>query len=322
MIRTPDFWMKRNAIAYLLLPLSAVYFVGLTLIRFFARKKRISKPIICIGNLTAGGSGKTPTAIAIGQILKELSVKFAFLSRGYMNDGSKFLMLKKGGKYNASQVGDEPILLSEMATTFVAKNRFFGASQIESMRNIDVIVLDDGMQNNLLHFDYTIMVVDGTLAFGNEFLIPAGPMREPLKTGLKHVDLVVAIGSLKREISKKLKGKKIIHADISPLNAKQFQGKKLVAFAGLAYPQKFFAFLKSIKLDVVETKSFVDHYSYKKSDLDKLVSLAKELDAELITTKKDWVKFSKPFKDKISYLDIELKFKNEKLLKSELKKFL
>ena len=322
MIRTPDFWMKRNIISYLLLPLSAVYFVGFFLISFFAKKQKISKPVICIGNLVAGGSGKTPTALAIGTILQNLSVNFAFLSRGYMNDGSKFLMLKKGAKHDAAKVGDEPILLSEIATTFVAKDRFFGASQIESMKNIDVIILDDGMQNNLLHFDYTIMVIDGNLAFGNEFLIPAGPMRQPLKSGLKNVDLVISIGALTNKIKKKLKGKKIIQSDISPLNKKEFEGKKLIAFGGLAYPRKFFSFLEKIGLDVIATREFYDHYSYKDSDLQRLERLAKRLGAKLVTTKKDWVKFPDSFKEKISYLDIELKLQDEELLKSELKKIL
>lgn len=322
MIRTPNFWIKRNLISYLLLPLSGLYFVILTLIKFFSKKKKISKPVICIGNLIAGGSGKTPTAIAVGKMLQEMSIRFAFLSRGYMNDGSRFLMLDKGSHHKASQVGDEPLLLSEIATTFVAKDRFFGASQIESMKNFEVIVLDDGMQNNLLHFDYTIMVIDGNLAFGNEFLIPAGPMREPLKFGLKHVDLVVAIGKLNQKILAKLKGKKIIHANISPINDKKFRGKKLVAFGGLAYPKKFFSFLKSLDLDVVATREFPDHYAYKKSDLDKLVKLAEKHGAQLITTKKDWVKFSDVFKEKIAYLDIELKLEDAELLKDELKKLL
>jgi len=322
MIRTPSFWIKKNLISYLLLPLSAVYFLGLIIIRLTSKKKKISKPVICIGNLIAGGSGKTPTAIAIGKILQEMAVDFAFLSRGYMNDGSRFIMLQKGEKAKASQVGDEPLLLSEVAKTFVAKDRFFGASQIENMKDIKMIILDDGMQNNLLYCDYTIMVIDATLGFGNEFLLPAGPMREPLFIGLKRVDLVVAIGELNEDLKRKLSGKKIIQAQILPLNAQKFKHKKLIAFGGLAYPQKFFSTLKNIGLEVVLTKEFPDHYSYKESDLEKLVKLAEKHKAELITTKKDWVKFSQSFKEKISYLDIDLQLENEELLKSELKKFL
>lgn len=322
MIHAPQFWTKKNHLSYLLLPLSLFYFLGFLLIRLFNKRKKISKPVICIGNLVAGGAGKTPVAIAIGKILQEMHINFAFLSRGYMNDGSKFLLLKKGENFDAKKVGDEPLLLSENATTFVAKNRFFGAAQIERMKNFQAIILDDGLQNNSLFFDYGIMVVDANLAFGNEFMIPAGPMREPLKLGLKKIDLVIVIGELTKYLKEKLRHKKIIKAEIIPTNLSEFKNKKLFAFAGIAYPEKFFATLKKNNLNLVQTKSFIDHYSYKKSDLEKLLKEAEKQDAKLITTKKDWVKFSAEYKEKIAYLDIAVKFENEEILKTELKKIL
>jgi tetraacyldisaccharide 4'-kinase len=322
MFKTPQFWTKRNLLSFSLLPLSFLYFLIYFLIKIFTKKQKISKPVICVGNLIAGGSGKTPVAIAIGKILQELKIDFAYLSRGYKSDGSKFLMLKKNGNHNPAKVGDEPVLLSEIATTFVAKDRFFGASQIERMKNIQALVLDDGLQNNNLEFDFTIMVIDGNLAFGNQFLIPAGPMREPLKSGLKQINLIVAIGNLNKKIKAKLKDKLIINAQIKPINLKEFQKEKLIAFAGLAYPKKFFETLKSHHLEVIAHKEFPDHYSYKISDLEKLINLAKDKNAKLITTKKDWVKFSPKYKEKISYLDIELEFENKELIKAQLEKIL
>ncbi len=322
MLKTPKFWTEKNLISCALLPISFIYFVGFLFCKIFSKPQKISKPVICIGNLIAGGSGKTPTAIAIGKILNEINVNFAFLSRGYMSDGAKFLMLRKGDTSKAEQVGDEPLLLAETAPTFVAKNRFFGAAQIESMKRFQAILLDDGMQNNSLKSDFIILVIDGKVGFGNEFMIPAGPMREPLCSGLKKADLVVLIGEAKPKLLKKLSGKKVLRAKIMPKNLADFRDKKLMAFCGLAFPQKFFSFLESQGLDLVDSRGFPDHYSYQISDLKNLCKIAEEKNITLVTTKKDWVKFPKTFQDKIAYLDIDLVFENKDLLKEELKKFL
>ncbi len=327
-IKTPEFWRKRNLISFALLPLSLLYFIGYSLVNFFTKTTKISKKVICVGNLIAGGSGKTPTAIALGKILNEIILEkkiannfaFAYLSRGYMGDGSKFLLLSKDGGLRADQVGDEPLLLIDTAPTFVAQNRLFGAKQIEIIKKFQLIILDDGMQNNSLYRDFIILVIDGNIGFGNEFLIPAGPMRESVKQGLKKADLIVLIGEASEKLLKKLEGKKIAKAKISVVNLQQFLEKKLLAFCGLAYPQKFFSLLKKEGLEVLDTYSFADHYSYKISDLKDLVKIAAEKNLQLITTKKDWIKFPKNFQEKIPYLDIELEFENKDLIKSELRK--
>lgn len=322
MLKTPDFWTKRNFVAYALLPFSFIYFCAFSLVNFFTKTVKISKPVICVGNLIAGGSGKTPTAIALGKILNEMKAEFAYLSRGYMNDGSEFLLLRKHDNNKAEQVGDEPMLLIETAPTFVAKNRLFGARQIDKISECKMIVLDDGMQNNSLHRDYTIMVVDGMIGFGNEFLIPAGPMRERLKDGLKKADLIVIVGEPKAGLLEKLAGKKIVRARIIPSNLGEFSGKKLIAFCGLAYPQKFFSLLEREGMELLETLGFPDHYLYQKHELESLCKIAAEKNATLITTKKDWIKFPQFFQEKISYLDINLEFENNEIIKEELKKFL
>ncbi len=322
MLRTPDFWTKKNLASFSLLPASFIYFLGFFLVKFFSKPEKISKPIICIGNIIAGGAGKTPTAIAVGEVLNEMGVKFAFLSRGYMNDGSKFLMLRNNDSNKADQVGDEPLLLIKIAPTFIAKDRLFGAKQIESMKQFDAIVLDDGMQCNSLKRDLTIVVIDGSIGFGNDFMIPAGPMREPLFSGLEKADLVVLVGDADANLTKKLANKKIIKAKILPKNLDVFSGKKLIAFCGLAYPKKFFSLLENHGLEVIQTQGFADHYHYTTSDLEKLCQIAKEKNAKLITTKKDWVKFPKSFQEKIAHLDVNLVFENTNLLKSELKKLL
>ena len=317
--------MERNLISFALLPLSAVYFLVSSLVKILRKTEKISKPVICIGNLIAGGSGKTPAAIALGKVLREIApdqkFQFAFLSRGYMGDGSKFVALHEG-KHVAKNVGDEPMLLVKTAPTFVAKDRVFGAKQIENIDKIKLVVLDDGMQNNSLYKDLVILVVDAKIAFGNQFLIPAGPMRETLTSGLKKADLVIVIGEPNKDLLQKLSDKKIVRALLKPTNLESFRGDKLMAFCGLAYPQKFFSLLRDSDLLLCEEKSFPDHYSYKEQDLEILSSEAKQKDLKLITTKKDWVKFPKKYQEQIAYLDVELEFLDKDLLKKELGKII
>lgn len=317
MFRTPKFWATKNLISVALLPLSAAYFLGFVLVRFFAKKQRAEIPVICVGNLIAGGSGKTPTAIAIGKILQEMGVNFAFLSRGYGASSPEVLEVKISEKNAAEKFGDEPLLLAETAPTFIAKNRFFGAKEIAKSKKFQAILLDDGMQNNSLQPDFTILVIDGKIGFGNEFLLPAGPMREPINSGLKKADLVIVIGEARAGLLAKISAKKIIHAKIMPKNLAKFSTKKLVAFCGLAYPQKFFSLINPIKI-----YEFSDHHFYTDSELKNLCTEAQNLGAELITTKKDWVKFPAEFRQRISFLDVELEFENANTIKSELQKIL
>ena len=322
-IKTPKFWVKRNIISFALLPLSFIYFLAMLLDRYSKKSQKISKPVICIGNFIAGGSGKTPTAIAIGKILQEsfAECKFAYLSIGYKGKGADFISLQEEN-YEAKNVGDEPLLLNEIAPTFISKNRLFGAKQIDKINEIKAVILDDGMQNKTLHQDLVIAVVDGKIAFGNEFLIPAGPMRQPLNMALKTVDFVVIIGETEEKVIKKLSDKKITRAKIVATNLEKFSGQKLIAFCGLAYPEKFFSFLEKNGLEIINKKSFSDHYFYQNQDLEKLCEMSKNKGAKLVTTKKDWIKFPDNFQKEIDYLDINLEFLDKEFIKNELKKVL
>ncbi len=323
-LKTPKFWTEKNLISCALLPLSFVYFLGLKFLKFSRKTQKISKPVICVGNLIAGGSGKTPTAIALGKILREIApqdFEFAYLSTGYMGDGAMFVALRDG-KHSADNVGDEPLLLIKTAPTFVAKDRLFGAQQIDNINEIKAIILDDGMQDISLHKDLTIAVVDGKIGFGNGFLIPAGPMREPLQTGLEKADFVVLVGEASAELTRKLAGKKVTKTRLVATNLEEFSGKKLLAFCGLAYPQKFFSFLESCGLEAVETKSFPDHYSYQAPDLETLCKDAQDKGLQLVATKKDWIKFPKVFQEKITYLDVELEFLDKEFVATELRKII
>lgn len=320
-IKTPKFWLCRNFISYSLLPLSFVYQAIAVLIHVTRQSQKIAKPVICVGNLTLGGSGKTPVALAIGKLLQEMKIDFAYLSRGYLGKKNQFGYVDKV-RSMSFDVGDEPLILAEVAPTFVAKDRLRGAKEIAKNRQIKMIVLDDGMQNDSLKKDLSILVVDGKVQFGNEFLFPAGPLRESIADGLAKTDFVIVIGEVDEKLHKILAEKKVISAKIKAKNLADFTNQKLMAFCGLAYPEKFFSYLESQGLNVVIAESFMDHHFYKISELERLIAEAKKQDAKLVTTKKDWVKFPDNFKRKIGYLDIELELENKGFIKEELQKLL
>lgn len=319
LIKTPQFWQKRNFLAYLFLPLSLVYMLAAGLKNKLHCARKIKKPVICIGNLTVGGSGKTPTALMVGEVLKEMNKEFVYLTRGYKSKKSSFGIINKDVA-KAQDVGDEPLLLAEIAPTFVAKDRLKGALEIEKMLNISAIVMDDGMQNNALQKDFLILVIDEKIKFGNKFLFPAGPLRERLKQGLAKANLVIVVGEIDDELRQILAANKVIQAQIKVKNAPEFKASKLIAFCGLAYPQKFFSLLENQGFDVIATKAFADHYFYDNIELDQMLEIAQRKGAKLITTKKDWVKFAPYYKEKIKYLDIELSPENKGLLINELQK--
>jgi tetraacyldisaccharide 4'-kinase len=324
---TPKFWKKLNLIAIALIPFSFVYVIGFFIIRLLTKSKQVNAKVICIGNLTAGGQGKTPSAIAIGKILDQLAINYAYISRGY---GAKIKqsMIEIDNNCSAQEVGDEPLLLFNQAPTFVGKNRLLIAKKISKTKKFQALVLDDGLQNNQLKKDLKIIVVDHKIMFGNNLIIPAGPLRQPLKYGISQSDLIILIGNNSSQIPNCLVNKKIINAKILPTNLQQFRAKKIIAFCGIAYPEKFFDTLNNHQLEVIKTIAFKDHHSYNQKDFEFLqnqLNLQQQNNKNnqeiiLLTTKKDWVKFPDKIKSQISYLDIILKFDDEELIKNEIRK--
>jgi tetraacyldisaccharide 4'-kinase len=325
MLKTPQFWLqKRSLISLMLLPLSYFYKIGFSLKKNFVKTQKVDLPIICIGNIIAGGAGKTPVALALGQFFKKNNIEFCYLTRGYKAKNNKVLMIDEASKINALEAGDEAILLAEIAPTCVAKNRYLGYQKIRENKKYRAIIMDDGLQNFQLEYAIKILVIDSKIAFGNNHLIPSGPMRQSLAEVAKNIDLFVIIGqkniSIEKEIFEQNKNAKILSAQIFASNLDKFINKNIVAFCGIAYPQKFFDFIQKNGLHLIETKIFADHYQYKNEDLEKLYQNAKTKGFQLITTKKDWVKFPKNFQEKIDFLDIKLGFENEIFFKNLLEK--
>lgn len=318
-MKAPNFWKKRNFFAYLLLPLSYFYvFIGF-LRNLNIKPTKVTTPIICIGNLNVGGAGKTPIAIKLGQILNDLKIDFAYLGHGYKSKitENEIILVDKNNK---NQVGDEAILLDEINDVIIAKNRVLAAQEITKVKHKKLIIMDDGLQNPSLQKDYKILVIDGNYAFGNEFILPAGPLRQKINDGIKEINLIIIIGEDKFNLKDRFKDKKVIFGEIKVKNKAKSTKKDVIAFCGIGQPEKFFNSLKESNYNLIKEISFSDHYHYTQKDIANLIQLSLNNDANLITTKKDWVKLSAEDKEKIEFLDIEVIFKkaDEKYIKEEL----
>lgn len=315
-MKAPQFWQRKSFISYILLPLTFLYRVAGKLHYLFVKPKKISMPVICVGNVVAGGSGKTPIAIEIGEMLKEMNCDFAYLSRGYGGSINKFTLVDR--KYHkATEVGDEPLLLAETFSTYIASDRVLAAEKIAAMKKL--IIMDDGLQNTSIIKDFVILVIDGVYGFGNGMIIPAGPLRENISSGIEKANLIIIIGEDKFNIAGLYKDKKIIFAKIRTVG-EQFKNIKTIAFCGIGRPTKFFTSLKENRANVMRAISYPDHYFFKESDIKYLQSLANKHHAQLVTTKKDWVRLDKKYQNQVKYLDIKIEFDDPDYLKNQLAK--
>ncbi|MBF9231752.1 tetraacyldisaccharide 4'-kinase [Microvirga alba] len=293
-MRAPAFWSRKtpSPLACLLWPLGLIY-GGVAALRMKRSGERAGLPIICIGNVTAGGAGKTPTALAIADILDDAGESPAFLSRGY---GGKL----KGPvqvelRHMARDVGDEPILLASMAPAIVSIDRPSGARLAHEI-GATVVIMDDGLQNPSIRKDCAIAVVDGATGIGNGFCLPAGPLRAPLSAQWSAIDAVLVVGdgvggeAVASEA--KRRGKRVFSATLVPDSgmAETLRGQKVLAFAGIGRPDKFFDTLRAAGASVEEARPFPDHYAYGPGDLAVLKKEAERRGLHPVTTEKDLVR--------------------------------
>ncbi len=292
-LKAPSFWYRqRGALAAALAPLGRLY-GRLAEARFAgAQPYRSRLPVICVGNLTVGGGGKTPTAIAIASVLARLGAKPHFLTRGYGGKSTGPLPVAAGT--SAAEVGDEPLLLAEVAPTMIAADRAQGAKAIEAT-DATAIVMDDGFQNPGLAKDLSLIVVDANLGIGNGLVMPAGPLRAPLSPQIERADALVIVGmggnavSLEQEFV--TRGKPVLRARVVPRQDKRWLGVlPVIAFAGIAAPEKFYATLALNGARVVAKRSFGDHHRYTRREAAALLKEAEEKKAMLVTTEKDFVR--------------------------------
>jgi len=260
--------------------------------RYFAKPERAAVPIICIGNLTAGGTGKTPIALTLAERLIKSGEAVHFLTRGY--GGSEHGPLQVDlTRDTAVHVGDEPLLLAALAPTWVSSDRAEGAAAA-ARAGASVILMDDGFQNPSLHKDFSLLVVDAQAGIGNGRLIPAGPMRERMSDALKRTNAVLIVGrghaadGLAARASNS--GLPVLRGILRPTDAPDLDNVPVLAYAGIGRPAKFHATLRELHADLVGIENFPDHHMFTEAEARKLLVRAQDLKARLVTTEKDYVR--------------------------------
>ena len=275
-------------------------------------------PVVCIGNITLGGAGKTPVVIFLANYLKENNVNVHVVSRGY---GGKFknTILVNRRIHTARNVGDEPLMISKHAKVWVSKTKKEGI--LSAYRaGAQLVLLDDGHQNFSIMKDINILVFDADLNLKNEKLFPLGNLRENLTSALSRADLLISIGSpiSRKNLRNTLNRRhtlKIIEGEFQPKILSKLKGRNLVAFCGIGRPEKFFNMLRTLGMQVIEQISFPDHHFYSRRQITKILGIAEKNNALVVTTEKDFVKIPKNFKNYIHPINIKLNLsKNKKLL--------
>jgi len=289
-MRAPEFWRRAGVLPVLLGPAALAFDLAGRARRAVARPFRAPIPVLCAGNLVAGGAGKTPVAIALARRLIERRRKPHILTRGYGGTASGPLQVDPR-RHDADEVGDEPLLLARVAPCWVARDRAAGARAAVAA-GADSIVMDDGLQNPSLEKDLSLIVIDGGYGFGNGRVMPAGPLREPVEAGLARADAVVLVGDDETGIARRLDGAlPILRARLVPEDgAEDIAGREVVAFAGIGRPAKFFRTLAELGCRVVATASFPDHHRYAPDEVMRLIEAAVGRGAVLVTTAKDQVR--------------------------------
>ena len=311
----PGFWYKNGSsylskiIIYALLPISYAYrFVThLRQAMTFTRKSPV--PVICIGNMTMGGAGKTPVARAILKNVQKHG-RFqspCFLMRGYGGHLEGPVSVERS-QHTVWDVGDEALMQTRYAPVIVARDRYEGAVFARNS-GYDMVIMDDGFQNPGIKKDLSFIVVDGGFAFGNGHVFPAGPLREPLKRGLKRATAAIVINPKTGSYPDNLGILKQFSASINAHNPKlNLADRTIIAFAGIGRPKKFFDSLENMGYNLYAHYAYPDHHIYTHDELTQITQVAKTNSLSVITTEKDWVRLSAKWQQKISYLSIDIDF--------------
>ncbi|GGX40787.1 tetraacyldisaccharide 4'-kinase [Tateyamaria omphalii] len=322
-MRAPSFWSKQrpDVWALLLWPLGALY--ARATARRLARgtPETLPVPVICVGNLNAGGTGKTPTAIAIAERLRTAFQDPHIVSRGYGGTETGPVEVDPA-RHSAEQVGDEPLLLSAFARTWVSRDRVAGAHAAIAA-GATAIILDDGFQDPALHHDMAIIVVDAETGFGNKLCLPAGPLREPVETGLARADMILSIGP--KEAQSRFDTSHLpnalphVRADLQPLQTgMDWTNTPLVAFAGIGRPDKFFNTLRGLGAHLLRSEALGDHQKLSTAFLTRLEREARSIGAQLVTTEKDAARLPPAFRSRVITLPVRLAFENPEQLDAAL----
>jgi tetraacyldisaccharide 4'-kinase len=316
----PAFWYRSPSLASrLLMPLGALY--GAVAARRLARGGiDAGIPVLCVGNYHVGGAGKTPTVLALVELLRDAGEAPIVLSRGY---GGKLRGPVKvdPDRHEAADVGDEPLMMAQAVAVVVARDRADGVALARS-QGASVIVMDDGFQNPAIAKDASLIVIDGDRGLGNACVFPAGPLRAPLPPQLARTDalIIVGNGSAADTVAAAVAahGGLVLRAHLKPsdVSVAALRGKRALAFAGIGDPQRFFRTLRGSGVDVVTERAFADHHPFSQNELEALAGAAKRDGLTLVTTEKDLARLGRKRAPDIVPFAVTLRFDEEtKLLR-------
>ncbi len=312
-MRAPEFWApERGGIAAAALtPVSWAYEFATQVRNGLIRPARAALPVLCVGNFTAGGAGKTPTVLALAGLLAQDGIKTHLLTRGYGGRERGPLRVDPA-RHDARAVGDEALLLAAAGPTWLSRDRPAGAAAAAAA-GADLVVMDDGLQTPSLVKDLSLAVVDGGAGFGNGRRLPAGPLRESLARGLRRADALVLIGPDRYGALAAL-GRldlPVIEAALVPgLEAFELRERPVVGFAGIGRPSKFFETLTDIGCEVIARYAFADHHRYGPDEIMEIVEHASARDAVPVTTEKDYVRLPREARPMVRTLSVTLEWRD------------
>jgi tetraacyldisaccharide 4'-kinase len=303
----PEFWTRGGVAAHLLQPLAWAHAAAGAARHALARPWRAPVAVICVGNLVAGGAGKTPVVLDLAQRLAARGARPHILSRGYGGSVAGPMRVDPA-RHAAADVGDEPLLLAAAAPTWIARDRVAGA-RAAAAAGAGLILMDDGFQNPYLHKDIALLVIDGSYGFGNGRIIPAGPLREPVAAALARADAVVLMGADEAGIASSLGAVPVLAATLAPVAGTAIDGP-VVAFAGIGRPEKFFRTVAATDARIVARHGFADHYLYGERILARLAAEAQAAGARLVTTAKDAVRLPPAWRARVAVLEVEVRWRD------------
>ncbi len=317
MLKAPRFWYNQKntpqkILKHALSPLGWVYERAVEKRFEMNTQVPMSKPVICVGNLTVGGNGKTPTVLSLANLFKK-NYNPHLITKGYGGEEVGPIQINRELD-TAEYIGDEALLLAARAPTWVAKNRPLGAQHAIDA-GADIVIMDDGFQNPIIYKDFSLIVIDGKVGFGNQHVMPAGPLRENIEKGILRADAILIIGEDRNHVETLITSIK----DIPVFKAKlvtasdnvKVKGKKVAAFAGIGRPSKFKETLEEYGAEVTMWKEFPDHYLYKTEDLRSFLKAAAKSKIPVITTTKDFVRIPKQIKRDLQTFAVELEWEDE-----------
>ena len=290
-INKPKFWdLKNNLKSFILLPISLLFLIFILFKKKLTKEIKFKIPIICIGNIYVGGTGKTPVSIFIANELSALGKKAVILRKFYKNHIDEHSLIKANSK-----------------NLLLTKKRSVGITEAE--KKFDIVILDDGFQDYNIAKNLNIICFNSNQLIGNGYLFPAGPLREGL-SALKKAQIILINGSKNKNFEEKLlkinKDLDIFYSEYKPSNINQFENKKLLAFAGIGNPENFFNLINFHNLKIEKKMTFPDHYRFSYSEIKKIVDIAKKEELQIITTEKDYYKIKDFNINEIDYLKVEL----------------